>query len=172
MGSWGQKAFENDDAADWLADLNRSMQLGKRLKKDIKQKKDVYVARAAIEYMIRSEKTGLLGMRDFEELTPLAMERIKQIKTQLADPDFWAWDSDKPLPQNELKEVSCAIRKSTADLNSQLKYLQKAEADRLDMKRGTLSKAELSAKFQRIKKEDLAAEYRKTKAKKKARKKK
>ena len=152
MGAWGQKAFENDDALDWLADLNRDMRLASRLKKDIKQKKDAYAARAAIEYLIRSDKAGILGVPEFEQLAPLAMERIEQIKVQYAAPKFWAWDSKEPIPENELKEINRAIRQPTADVDRQLRYLQKQEERRLDRERGTISKSELSEKYEKLKK--------------------
>jgi hypothetical protein len=152
MGAWGQKAFENDDAMEWLGDLNRDMKLASRLRRDIKQKKDAYTTRAAIEYLIRSDKARLHPVLEFEELTLLAMKRIVQIKVQYADPKFWAWDSKEPIPKNELKEINRAIRQTTADLDRQFHYLEKAEAARLNMERGTLSKGELSEAYEKLKK--------------------
>ena len=154
MGSWGQKAFENDEALDWLGDLNRSMRLTGRLEKDIKQKKYAYTTRAAIEYMIRSHKAGLFGR--IEDLTPLAVTRIKEIKAEYSDPKAWAWDSKKPIPEDELKEIKKSIRQATADLNRQMRYLLK-EQERLDeirahSSRSSISKTELAEQFEKLKK--------------------
>lgn len=154
MGAWGQKAFENDSALDWLGDLHKSMRLEARIQKDIKQKKYAISSRAAIEYMIRSHKAGLFGGLEFEEITPLAIQRIDELKAELSDPQFWAWDSKEPIPKDELKEIQAAIRKATADLDGQLKYILKDRKRRedLDKRSPTISKSELSRQFEKLKK--------------------
>lgn len=122
MAAWGYTALEDDDSAELFDDL--SMRLSSRLKKSIKQKKNSIVTRAAVEYLILSYGAGLLSEHDFEELAPLAIERIAKIKHELSDAKKWLSPGEKPSspPSKAIKEAIAGSRK---DMDRQLRFLKK-----------------------------------------------
>ena len=126
MGAWGFKAWENDGALDWKGDFNSKLRIVSRLKRAIKSK-HTDEARAATEWLIRADKAGIMHPFDMEELAPVAVNSLRKIKKDLADPQIWAYGSKKKIPDKEMKRIKEAIRKTNIDIERQIRYMKKFE---------------------------------------------
>jgi len=123
MVAWGHKPFENDNDIDWLDTLNAKMRITSRLSQSIRQKKNPYETRAAIEYLIRSRKAKLFNALEFRDLIPLAIEHAERIKAAFSKDKYFAdWASQIEIKTNRKRVIET--------INEQLKYL-KSEQKRL-----------------------------------------
>lgn len=87
MGTWGTAAWEDDDAADWFADLFAATKLAARVEKTLK-KKDVeeYAGqiRAAAYMLVALGRVYIWPVEDLDRHLGLAIERLEEI-SRLAD---------------------------------------------------------------------------------------
>jgi hypothetical protein len=87
MGAWGTTAWDNDDAADWFADLFEKTKLAKRVEKTL-QKKDVeeYAneIRAAAHVLVALGRVYIWPIDDLDRHLCLAIEKLEAIH-RLAD---------------------------------------------------------------------------------------
>ncbi len=83
MGAWGTAAWENDDAADWFADLFTKTKLAERVEKGL-SKKDVeeYAGqiRAAALLLATLGRTYIWPTDDLPRLLKLAIEKLEAIQ--------------------------------------------------------------------------------------------
>lgn len=88
MGTWGTAAWDNDDAADWFADLFAATKLAARVEKTLK-KKDVeeYAGqiRAAAYVLLALGRVYVWPTDDLDRHLRLAVEKLEAI---LRLPDY------------------------------------------------------------------------------------
>ena len=154
MGAWGQGAFQNDDNLDWLGDLNQSMRVGRRIEKDIKQKKYPLTTRGAVEYMIRSNKAWIFPIDEFQRLAPIAVRRLRYVRGEVDDPNYWKMYGDEKLSKQDLKSINNSIKAVQRDIDRQINYLeaQIAEFKEQDDLPPSISKSELEKAYAKLKK--------------------
>ncbi len=124
MGAWGFKAWQSDGALDWKGAFNSKLRIVPRLKKAFKSR-DCDAPRAAAKWLIRADKAGIMHDFDMRELAPGAIEGLKKTKKRLADPRLWTYGSKEKISDKEMKKIKEAIRKTNADINRQIKYMEK-----------------------------------------------
>lgn len=157
MGAWGHKALDNDSALEYVSDVND--RVIKILKKGLKtstrrrggQPPDLVSQRAAAEYLIKMYKAGLISNFEISEYFHDAPEQLEKVARAMDDVDNWvSYGSDE-------KELRNAIRRNQADVQRQIRYLEKIlEDERLQTKME--SKMDIS-------KEELMRMYESEKAK-------
>lgn len=82
MGTWGNAAWDNDDAADWFGDLFAATKLAARVEKTLK-KKDVeeYAGeiRAAAYMLVALGRVYIWPVEDLDRHLKLAIKKLEAI---------------------------------------------------------------------------------------------
>jgi hypothetical protein len=84
MGAWGTSAWDNDDAADWFADLFAATKLASRVEKTLKKKDlEEYAGqiRAAAYLLVALGRVYIWPVEDLDRHLRLAIEKLEAIRS-------------------------------------------------------------------------------------------
>jgi len=125
MGSWGFKALENDLALDILIDLNRRVKSHLHSMFRVNIKKDNSSPRVAAEYIIRNYKANLLFVTELEDLAPLAIKKLEEIKADLRNPDnYYSFATPE--------QIEKSAKEQAKDINRQIRFFKKINSEKID----------------------------------------
>jgi hypothetical protein len=111
MGAWGNAAWDNDDAADWFADLFTATKLAQRVEKALKTKDvEEYAGkiRAAAYVLVALGRVYIWPVADLDRHLRLAIEKLEAISRL---PDY---EGDEGIAA-EIAELRSRLRPPATD---------------------------------------------------------